>query len=112
MNTILIFIFSVILFNNGPVYEAREEFKLKVRKDITCSISIDDSIGEQFKTDIIGKSILIRADYWGKLDHIARKVVIIRELLHCELGIPYMVGMSIMNKKITIARTIYIYGAY
>jgi len=105
------FLFSLLSIFPSPIKEAKEEFKLKIRDNITCSISIEDSIEEQFKTDIRGKSILIRADYWGKLDHITKKVVVIRELLHCELGIPYMVGMSIMNKKITIARTIYIYGA-
>jgi len=99
------------LMLSSPIYDAKQEFKEKIVSNITCHINITKNVTEQALTNRNNKTIKIRKNYWDKLDYNAKKATVIRELLHCELGIPYMIGMSIMNKNITVARTIYVYGA-
>ena len=107
----LAYILSLFITVQPSIKEAKQEFREKIRNDITCHINITKNVTEQAVTNRNNKTIRIRKDYWNRLDPVAQRVTVIRELLHCELGIPYMLGMSIMNKKITVARMIYKYGA-
>jgi len=93
------------------ILNAKTEFVKKIRSTITCTISITRSMTEQTRTNRRTKSIQIRESYWNNLNDVAKRVTVIRELIHCELGLPYLVGVSIMNKRITQAVNAYVYGA-
>ena len=91
------------------VSQAILEYRTSIDTHVSCVVSFTHD--DTFQAMVIGKHILISASYWEKLDSTARKVVVLRELLHCDKGISYMEGISIMNRKITLAVNAYTYGA-
>jgi len=103
-------IFSVLLNVNPSVNQALKEYNSQFKPLQVCTISVDSNMSKQTATSIKNKTIKISSEYWYKLSLTARKVTVIRELLHCQNKYPYMEGISIMNRKITQAVNAYEYG--
>ena len=94
------------------IKDAKTEFLTHVRDTpITCNINFTANKNIQTHTDLRVKEITINETYWRKLDYTAKKVTILRELIRCETHLPYLVGVSLMNRKITQAVAAYEYGA-
>lgn len=96
-----------------PYAEALSEVAPLLKRPPQCGVYLVERPIKHFQVivDSVYKDIYINKEYWNVLDRLSRRIILIRELLHCEAGVPYVEGHSIMNRKITIARMVYEYGA-
>lgn len=100
----------LVLFLSSCIQPSKEKPTQALNpKTQDCSIYIVNTIEAQ--TSVVGSDIFIRDTYWAELDKKARYVTLLRETLHCEYGYPYLEGISVMNRKITLAMAAYEYGA-
>ena len=91
-----------------PIINAQLEYIQKIDSDIKGSIMFRYN---NVITSCKGKDIYIDNKLYSKLDNVAKRVTILRSMLHCWKGYPYLKGISIMNLSITHAVAAYEYGA-